>query len=60
MKHHEDAAMSDQPQAHEHPTKITPVEARQGTGPRDMVKVLVISMLLAAVAGTAILAYFLA
>lgn len=41
-------------------TEITPVEARQGTGPRDMFSVLVISLLLAAVAGTALLAYFLA
>jgi hypothetical protein len=38
---------------------VTTVEARQGTGPRDMVTVLVVSLLLAAVAGTAILAYFL-
>lgn len=44
----------------EHPTKVTTVEARQGTGPRDNFKVLVASMLLAAVAGVAILAYFLA
>jgi hypothetical protein len=41
-------------------TEVTPVEARQGTGPRDMFSVLVISLLLAAVAGTALLAYFLA
>ena len=53
--------MADQPQAtpEEHPTKLTTVEARQGTGPRDMATVLVVSLLLAAVAGTAILAYFL-
>ena len=54
--------MVDHPQAtpDEHPTKVTAVEARQGTGPRDMVSVLVVSLLLAAVAGTAILAYILA
>jgi hypothetical protein len=53
--------MADQPQTtpEEHPTKLTTVETRQGTGPRDMVTVLVVSLLLAAVAGTAILAYFL-
>ena len=51
--------MSDQQQVDEHPTKVMPQEARQGTGPRDMVKVLIVSMLLAAVAGTAILVYFL-
>lgn len=39
---------------------VTPVEARQGTGPRDMFGVLAISLLLAAAAGTALLAYFLA
>ena len=38
--------------------EVTPVEARQGTGPRDMFSVLVVSLLLAAVAGTALLAYF--
>jgi hypothetical protein len=53
--------MADQPQTtpEEHPPKLTTVEVRQGTGPRDMVTVLVVSLLLAAVAGTAILAYFL-
>ena len=44
----------------EHPMKVTPVEARQGTGPRDMFGVLIVSLLLAAAAGTALLAYFLA
>jgi hypothetical protein len=38
--------------------RVTPVEARQGSGPRDMFSVLVMSLLLAAVAGTALLAYF--
>ncbi len=53
--------MADPPQStrQKQPTKVTTVEARQGTGPRDMVTVLVVSLLLAAVAGTAILAYFL-
>ena len=53
--------MAEHPQSmsEEHPPKLTTVEARQGTGPRDMVTVLVVSLLLAAVAGTAILAYFL-
>jgi hypothetical protein len=44
----------------EHPIEVTPLEARQGTGPRDNFNVLIASLLLAAVAGTAILAYFLA
>ena len=56
--------MSDQPhvttRSDEHPTNLTTVEARQGAGPRAMFGVLTISMLLAAAAGTAILAYFLA
>jgi hypothetical protein len=41
----------------EHP-KMTAVEARQGTGPRDMVSVLLISLLLAAVVGAVIVGYF--
>ena len=54
--------MADHPQSapDEHEPTVTPLEARQGTGPRDMFNVLIISLLLAAVAGTAILAYFLA
>ena len=54
--------MADHPQSapDEHPTTVTPLEARQATGPRDMFSVLIISLLLAAVAGTALLAYFLA
>jgi hypothetical protein len=53
--------MAEDPQVapDEHPTKVSTVEARQGTGPRDNFYVLVVSLLLAAVAGTAILAYFL-
>ena len=38
---------------------VSPVEARQGSGPSDMFVVLVVSLLLAAAAGTALLAYFL-
>jgi hypothetical protein len=34
------------------------VEVRQGTGPRAMVSVLTISLMLAAVAGVALLAYY--
>jgi hypothetical protein len=36
------------------------VKVRQGTGPRTMVSVLLISLLLAAVAGALLLAYFFA
>jgi hypothetical protein len=45
--------------AEEHPVDATPIEARQGTGPRDMVVVLTVSLLLAAAAGTLPLALFL-
>lgn len=38
---------------------VSPVDARQGTGPSDMFGVLAISLLLTAAAGTALLAYFL-
>jgi hypothetical protein len=38
---------------------VPPVRARQGTGPRDMVTVLVVSTVLAA-AATALLAYLMA
>ena len=41
------------------PTEVAPAKARQGTGPRAMVAVLTISLLLAVIAGTALLAYFL-
>jgi hypothetical protein len=37
---------------------LTKTEARQGTGPREMVSVLFISILLAAVAGAVLLWYF--
>jgi hypothetical protein len=39
--------------------ELTPVEARQGTGPRDMFGVLVVSLFLAAIAGTVMLVYLL-
>ena len=42
----------------DHPSAKT-VKVRQGTGPRVMVSVLLISLLLAAVAGAALLYYFL-
>jgi hypothetical protein len=44
----------------DHASEVTTEEARQGTGPRDMVAVLMISLLLAGAVGTALLAYFLA
>lgn len=39
--------------------EVTPVEARQATGPRAMATVLSTSLVLAAVAGTMLLAYYL-
>jgi hypothetical protein len=39
--------------------ELTPVQLRQGTGPRAMVVVLTVSTVLAAAAGVALLAYFL-
>ena len=41
----------------DHPSRET-VEVRQGTGPRATVSVLFISMILAAIAGLAVVAYF--
>jgi hypothetical protein len=41
----------------DHPDRET-VEVRQGTGPRATVSVLFISLILAVVAGIALLAYF--
>lgn len=41
----------------DHPDRQT-VRVRQGTGPRAMVSVLFISLIMAAVAGTVLLAYF--
>jgi hypothetical protein len=40
------------------PPELAPAKARQGTRPRDTVAVLTISLLLAVIAGTALLAYF--
>ena len=51
--------MTEKESSHEEAAELTPVEARQGTGPRDMFGVLIISLLLAAIAGTAMLAYVL-
>jgi hypothetical protein len=42
------------------PKKVSSVEARQGSGPRDMLFVLVSSLLLAGIVGTVLLVYFLA
>jgi hypothetical protein len=39
--------------------EVTPREARQGTGPRAMVNVLSTSLLLAALVGAVLIAYFL-
>jgi hypothetical protein len=56
-------AMAERDRAGHHseqaPAEVTPAEARQGGGPRDMVTVLTGSLVLAAVAGSALLAYFL-
>jgi hypothetical protein len=41
----------------DHPSRET-VKVRQGTGPRATVSVLLISLMLAAIAGVALLAYF--
>jgi hypothetical protein len=41
----------------DHPNRET-VKVRQGTGPRATVSVLLISLMLAAIAGAALLAYF--
>ncbi len=40
------------------PVETTPVEARQGTGPRVMVSVLIVSLSLAVAAGAILLAFF--
>ncbi len=45
--------------SHRDAPELTPVEACHGTGPRDMFGVLIVSPLLAAIAGTAMLAYVL-
>jgi hypothetical protein len=46
-------------EGNEKPVEVTGVEARQATGPSVMLTVLVVSLLLAAVAGSGLLAYFL-
>ena len=40
------------------PVEATPAEARQGTGPRDMLAVLIVSLIIAGVVGGGLLAYF--
>jgi len=47
------------PHREEQPEVLPPIKARQGTGPRDMVTVLIVSTVLAA-AATALLAYLMA
>lgn len=42
----------------EHDPEVTKTEARQGTGPRQMVSVLFISVTLAVAIGVLLLAYF--
>ena len=49
--------MSDGGKPVDHPNQET-VEVRQGTGPRNMVPVLLIGILLAVAAGLILLAYF--
>lgn len=47
------------PQDHpEDETEVTKTEARQGTGPRQMVSVLFVSVALAVAAGVLLFAYF--
>jgi hypothetical protein len=42
----------------EEPVEATPTEARQGTGPRDMLAVLIVSLIIAGVVGGGLIAYF--
>jgi hypothetical protein len=51
--------MSEKQASHQDAPELTTTEARQGTGPRDMFGVLIVSLLLASIAGTALLAYAL-
>jgi hypothetical protein len=43
---------------HEHPIEVSKTEARQGTGPRQMVSVLMVSIALAVVAGALLIMWF--
>ena len=54
--------MADHPHAtaDERRTRVTSAEGRQATGARDRFAVLTASLMLAALAGSAVLAYFLA
>jgi hypothetical protein len=40
------------------PVEVTPTEAKQDTGPRDMLAVLIVSLIMAGVVGGGLLAYF--
>ncbi len=42
----------------EHPIEVSKTEARQGTGPRQMVSVLTVSIALAVVAGAFLILWF--
>jgi hypothetical protein len=42
----------------EHPVEVTKTEARQGTGPRQMVSVLTVSIALAVLAGAILIVWF--
>jgi hypothetical protein len=46
------------PQARDEQIEVTKTEARQGTGPRQMVSVLTVSLALAVLAGVGILTWF--
>jgi hypothetical protein len=48
------------PQAQDGQIEVTKTEARQGTGPRQMVSVLTVSIGLAVLAGAALLLWFYA
>jgi len=43
---------------HERPIEVSKTEARQGTGPRQMVSVLTVSITLAVVAGALLILWF--
>ena len=52
----QDNAMAREPE--EHPIEVTKTEARQGTGPRQTVSVLIISIALAILAGALLVIWF--
>jgi hypothetical protein len=51
------SAHRDQPMGEE-PVEVTPTEAKQGTGPRDMLAVLIVPLIIAGVVGGGLLAHF--